>query len=108
MIHPKWMELIAHWKISFSKLYNYYQMYNWGKAGRANHPVNGVSWHDAVSYCKWKGLSLPTEQEWTFAATSRGKVNKEFPWGNGKPSCEYAVYDTKEIGPGRYHIEEAT
>jgi formylglycine-generating enzyme required for sulfatase activity len=63
---------------------------NWDDPGYEDHPVNGVTWTQAVAYCEWLGGRLPTEAEWEYAARSQGQ-DIEFPWGNDLATCDMAV-----------------
>ncbi len=56
-----------------------------------NRPVIGVSWYEAVAYCRWLSeqrsgeVRLPIGAEWEKAATP---VKGEYPWGEEQPDAE--------------------
>jgi len=72
-------------------------------AGKENHPVTSVSWHDAVAYCNWLSAEtklpyrLPSEAEWEKGA--RGTRGYRYPWGDTWKDgcCNHNGYDTTPV-----------
>jgi formylglycine-generating enzyme required for sulfatase activity len=66
--------------------------FNYGVAGRDDHPINGIDWFGADLYCRWVdggSRRLPTEAEWEKAA--RGTGASSYPWGNAEANCTRVV-----------------
>ncbi len=56
---------------------------------KSTHPINWVTWKQAVKFCAVKGSRLCTEAEWEYAA--RGQTGAKYPWGNNSPTCSLAA-----------------
>jgi len=74
------------------------------------HPVRGVSWDEALAYCKWLNKRLPTEAEWEVAGRGPGTNPPLFPWGNN-PGADGAVNDlprddTYEVGTAPFNVSK--
>jgi formylglycine-generating enzyme required for sulfatase activity len=78
----------------------------------AEQPVVGVSWDDAIAYCRWlrdrvgQEFRLPTEAEWERAARG-GREGALYPWGDEAPWEKHlAGCDPETGGPARVGVNE--
>ena len=66
---------------------------------RKNHPVNNVSWDDALAYTKWlskqtgKSYRLLSEAEWEYVARAGSRTS--FWWGSSPGSGNAHCFDCK-------------
>lgn len=60
-----------------------------GEVGGEHHPVTGLAYDEVEAFCAWRGMSVPTEAEWEFAA--RGDDGRRYPWGDAAPDCTLAA-----------------
>ena len=86
-----------------------------------NHPREGVSWYDAMAFCRWLSwrlgggydldtidrwaVRLPTEFEWEKAA--RGNTSWGYPWGDDYREG-YANIDETWNNAGPYHLGQTS
>jgi gamma-glutamyl hercynylcysteine S-oxide synthase len=58
-----------------------------------------VSHAEASAYAQWTGKSLPTEAQWHRAAYGAGEIEREYPWGNDKPTPAKGNFDFSRWDP---------
>jgi formylglycine-generating enzyme required for sulfatase activity/uncharacterized membrane protein YfcA len=74
------------------------ELCNRDRPERGDHPVNCVVWDQGERYCTARGLRLPSEAEWEYAARG-GDEARRFPWGDALPTGQLANLCGTECGP---------
>lgn len=81
-IDPRWWEFSAHAR----KWYKEHPQSLTPKFDWKDHPRANICWYEAVAFCNWLShqtglnITLPTEQQWQWAA--QGSDGRLYPWGN--------------------------
>ncbi|MEG5061828.1 formylglycine-generating enzyme family protein [Microcoleus sp. A2-C5] len=86
--NAQWAQFLAHTNYAWADLQKLWE--HGLPEGQENHPITWVTWHDAIAFCDWAGVRLPTDAQWEKAA--RGTDKRLYPWGNQPPTAQLANY----------------
>lgn len=68
--------------------------------GMGNQPVVQVAYDDALAYAGWAGMSLPSEEQWEYAARGGAESLPEPVDAQGKPLANYyqGIFPARDLG----------
>lgn len=71
-----------------------------GIDGRGREPVVQIGYDDALAFAKWKGKSLPSEEQWELAAATGGADRRLPVDADGRPTANYyqGAFPARDLG----------